>query len=70
MSSLCATTVSLGKKTNKEIMSLGGPRKRTRLSLWKKAAKVVAGTGSSPLDTILYTAKVGKETARMIKELQ
>ena len=69
MSSLCAPTVSLGKKTNKEIMSPGGPSKRTRLSSWKKVVEVVASIGFSPLDTILCTTKAGKETARMIKEL-
>ena len=70
MSSLCATTTSLGKKTNEEIMSPGGPSKRTRLSLQKKVVKATTSTSSSPLDTILSTTKVGKETTRMIKELQ
>ena len=31
-SSLCVAAASLGKNNNEEIMSLGGPSKRTRLS--------------------------------------
>ena len=69
-SSLCAAAASLGKKTNEEIMSPRGPSKRTRLSSQKKATEAAASTSSSPLDTILSTAEVGKETARMTKELQ
>ncbi len=72
-SSLCAAITSLGKKTN-EVVSMGGPSKRTRLSLQKKATeekatKDVAGTGLTPADTILSTIDVGKEVAKIIKEL-
>ena len=40
-SSLYVAMASLGKKNNEEIMSLGGPSKRTRLSLRKKAARLL-----------------------------
>ena len=69
-SSLCVAAASLGKKTNKDIMSLRGPSKRTRLSSQKKATEVATGTGFSPIKTIFSTIEVGKETAKMIKELQ
>lgn len=73
-SSLCPATTSLGKKTN-EVMSSGGPSKRTRLSSRKKAAeekvaKDAASTDLTPADTILSTTDVGKEVANIIKELQ
>lgn len=73
-SSLCATMASLGKKTN-EVMSPGGPSKRTRLSSRKKAAKEkvakdATATSLTPADTILSTTDVGKEVAKIIKELQ
>lgn len=63
-SSLCATTTSLGKKTN-EVVSPVGPSKRTRLSSQKKDGeeKVVedaSTTGLTPTDTILSTTNVGK----------
>ena len=69
-SSLCSDVASLGKKTNEDIMSPGGLSKRTRLSSQKKAAEVVVGTGFTLVDTILSTIEVGKEIAKMIKELQ
>ena len=69
-SSLCVAAASLGKKTNEDIMSPGGPSKKTISSSWKKAVEVVARTGFSPVDTILSTTEVGKEIAKMIKELQ
>ena len=69
-SSLCAVAESFRKKTNEEIMSLGGPSKRTRLSSWKKVVEVTNSTGFSTLDIIFCIVEVGKETARMIKELQ
>ena len=68
-SSLCVATTSLGKKTNEDIISPGGPSKRTKLSSWKKVAEVATSTSFSLVDTILSIAKVGKETAKMIKEL-
>ena len=64
-SSLYVATTSLGKKTN-EVTSPRGPSKRTRLSSQKKAAD----TGLTPADTILSTFDVGKEVAKIIKELQ
>ena len=68
-SSLSAAMASLGKKTN-EVLSPRGPSKRTRLSSRKKAVEDAVGIGLTPADTILSTADVGKEVAKIIKELQ
>ena len=68
-SSLCAAMASLEKETN-EVLSPRGPSKRTRLSSRKKAAEDVVGVGLTPADTILSTADVGKEVAKIIEEPQ
>ena len=67
-SSLCAAANFLGKKTN-EVVSPGGPSKRTRLSSSKKATEDDVGTGLTLANTILSTTDVGKEIAKIIKEL-
>ena len=69
-SSLCAAATSLGKKNNEEIMSLGRPSKRTRLSSRKKVTEATRGFGFSTTDIIHNTMEVGKEVVKMIKELQ
>ena len=66
-SSICATSTSLGKRANEEIISIEGPSKRTRQSSRKKALKDAA---TSATDTIQDTAMIGKEVAKMILELQ
>ena len=63
-------TASLGKKNNDEIMSPGGPTKRTRLSSRKKVAKNTGGFGFSIVDIIYNTTKAGKEVVKMIKEVE
>ena len=69
-SSLCAVAASLGKKNNEEIMSLGGPSKRTKLSSRKKATEATGGSNFSTADIIHNTAEAGKEVVKLIKELQ
>ena len=44
--------VSLGKKINEEILSPGGPSKRTRQILRKKAAEATMGTGISSANMV------------------
>ena len=67
--SLFSAAASLGKKNNEEIMSLGGPSKRTRLSSRKKVAKDTRGYGFSTTEIIHNTIEAGKEVVKMIKEL-
>ena len=66
-SSICTSTASLGKQTNEEIISPGGPSKRTRQSSRKRAQEA---TSVLTADSIQGTAEIGKEVVKMIKELQ
>ena len=68
-SSLCAATMSLRKKKNEEIISLGGPSKRTRFRMQKMRAEAIGVSGFSTVDTIKNTTDVGKEIVKLIKEL-
>ena len=67
--SLCVVATSFGKKNNEEIMSLGGPSKRTRLSSRKKVAKATRGSRFSTAEIIHNTTEASKEAVKMIKEL-
>ena len=65
-SSICVATASLGKCTNEEIISLGGPSKRTRQSSRKRAQEVV---GVLVADFIQGNADIVKEVIKMIQGL-
>lgn len=71
-SSLCAVVVSIGRKSNKEIISpaivhlIGGPSKRTKQS---KKNFFVVSPGSAMEDILQGTVVVGNEIAKVMKEL-
>ena len=67
---LCAAVASFSKKNNEEIMSLGRPSKRTKLSLRKKVAEATRGSSFSTTNIIQNTIEVGKQVVNLIKELQ
>lgn len=66
-SSFCVAAASSGKRTYEEIMSPGGPSKRTRQSSRKRAAEAIGGSAT---DSIQGAAEISKEVVKMIKELQ
>ena len=66
-SSIYAAAASLGKRVNEESIPLEGPSKRTRQSSRRKALQAAT---TSAANTIQDTAMIGKETTKMIIDLQ
>ena len=66
-SSICVVVASLGKCTNEEIISPGGPSKRTSQSSRKWAQEAV---GVSATNSIQDTIEIGKLNASGVSELK
>ena len=63
--SICAAAANLGKRGREEFTT-AGPSKRTRQSLRKMDMEAAA---ASAADSMLETAEIGKEMARLFPEL-
>ena len=66
-SSIFIAVASLGKRVNEETIPSEGPNKRTRQSSRKKALQAATTLAAN---TIQDTASIGKETTKMIMDLQ
>ena len=76
-SSFCIAVANLGKKSNKEIMSLdttvvrslGGPSKRMMQGMRKNIVDALEVSIFAMIDIIQFTAKASREVDKSIKEL-